>query len=678
MDKIRLSKNIVLDCLNTTLIINHNAHQETVQLDNLEFQVLKYLVEHKDIVVTKEELLSLWPSTVVMDHSLARVLSIVRKKLGDSSKKSTFIKTLNRQGYIYVGLNSVTDTTDIELSKNKNHILLFSMTITVVLLAFCFYLWNSLVSGGKPEQNTQSIYRTEIIVDPEVQKQDLDINRSGSQLAYSARNLGQEYWFLRIKNLRTNKFIEHRIDNTNISSPVWLDEQTIVFQSRSFEQCLIKKITLQSSGLLSEASTISSCNLNSTNQGMAALTENSVIVVNSLLAKSSSGMYALDIVTGEQNNLGGSASQENEIYFVRTSPDRKYLVTLSTSSWFSTMIKLYHVNDIENEIWHKEVKRVLYTVALSNKQLTHVNEYGGMSVNNFINEDVTSLNAIFTSTIYNPLAHDSDIFLLEGLYASSNLALMNLSTKNVKEITHFEGVNVSLPKQINSDDFIFVSNQSGKNQIWLASFDDSIAKQLTVFERSYNISSIDIDTSLNRIALTTQFGVVMLNKDNVGQYQELISIPNAELPVIHEGSLFYTKVRSEGTDIYQYDLLTNTEQLYIKDGYKLVKDAENFYYIKYFQPGIWKKSFTENDQLLSTPFGHLTLERWSMLDGKLYLLNEGQLVKYDLVTKLVTDLKSMQCSEPDIWQEDACIFIQEVPNANRIVKMSKQNGVGEK
>ncbi len=72
MDKIRLSKNIVLDCLSSALIIDNNA-QNIVPLDNLEFQVLKYLVEHKEVVVTKDELLALWPSRVVMDLSLIHI-----------------------------------------------------------------------------------------------------------------------------------------------------------------------------------------------------------------------------------------------------------------------------------------------------------------------------------------------------------------------------------------------------------------------------------------------------------------------------------------------------------------------------------------------------------------------------------------------------------------------------
>jgi DNA-binding winged helix-turn-helix (wHTH) protein len=668
MDNIRLSKNIILDCLNTSLIID----QKIVSLDNLEFQVLKYLVEHKDIVVTKEELLSLWPSTVVMDHSLARVLSIVRKKLGDSSKKSRFIKTLNRQGYLYVGLNSAVNANDIELLQSKSRVSLISSTIVAVILLLGLYFSNILLDI---DNTKQVIYRTEIIVDPEIQKQDLSINQNGVQLAYSARILGQEFWFLRIKDLRTNRQVDHRIDNTNISSPIWLDNQTIVFQSRSFEECEIKKMYLLASGELSAAVTIDSCNISSTNQAMATLTENQLVIANTSLTNA---LSVLDITTGAKSALVSASNQDSEIYFIQTSPDRNYLATLSTSNWFSTIIKLYHVSDFDNEVWQKEVKNILYTVALSNTHLTHVNEYGGMSEQNILSEKIAPLNAVFTSTIYSPLTHSNDIFLLEGLYSSTNVALVNISTSNVKEITHFNGVNVSLPKQVNNDNFIFVSNQSGKNQIWLASFDDEIAKQLSVFERSYNISSIDVDTSLNRIALTTQFGVVMLNKDNAGQYQEVISIPNAELPVIHEGSLFYTKSHAEGTDIYQYDLLTNSEQLYIKDGYKLIKDAGYLYYIKYFQTGIWQRSFSDGDRFFSTPFGHLTLERWNVHNGILYLLIENQLAKYDLDKSLVIPFENIQCSEPDIWLESSCIFIQETSNANRIVRISRQSTIREK
>ena len=676
MDKIRLSKKIVLDCLNTALIIDHNT-DDIVVLDNLEFQVLKYLVEHKGVVVTKDELLSLWPTAVVMDHSLARVMSIIRKKLGDSSKQPKFIKTLNRQGYLYLGLNCPVSVHDIKPSKIKTSVSISLMPVVMVLFILSCIIGYFLLNTD-PNRNEQFIYQTEVIVDPETQKQDLSINRNGSYLAYSARNLAQESWFLRVKSLRTNTVVDHQVDNANISQPVWLDNKTLVFQHRTFGQCLIKKITLLSTGQLSQASDVTSCNKNSVNLAMAGLTANSLLIVEPSTVNGSAKIHLLDLASGKKSILDDSESTDSEIYFIQTSPDSKHVVTLSTSNWFSTTIKLYAIDDFKNEIWHKEVQNILYTVALSNERITYINEYGGVSVNNFINNQTELLNTIFTSQVYSPLANNNDIFLLEGLYASSNLTLVNFLTNVSKDITQFDGVNITLPKQVNSENYLFLSNQSGKNQLWLASINGGKAKQMTVLERSYNISSFDADGLLNRIALTTQFGVLVLHKDSKGQYQELISIPNAEDPVIYEGLLFYTKIGLDGTDIYQYDLLTDVEQLYIKDGYKLVQDSGYFYYIKYFQPGIWRAHINEETRFFDTPFDNLASEQWHIKNGELYLLHENELIKYNLQQKSEMTFKNVDCNEPDVWLTNSCIKIQDAPHANRIVKISKKSIIKEK
>src|SRR5262249_4130871 len=62
------------------------------------FELLRYLVENPDRLVTKEELLkAIWPNVVVTDESLMRCVSEVRQAIGDS--RQTIIATVPRCGY---------------------------------------------------------------------------------------------------------------------------------------------------------------------------------------------------------------------------------------------------------------------------------------------------------------------------------------------------------------------------------------------------------------------------------------------------------------------------------------------------------------------------------------------------------------------------------------------------
>jgi pimeloyl-ACP methyl ester carboxylesterase len=66
------------------------------------FDLLLYLVEHRDRVVPKRELLEgLWPDTIVTEGSLQRAVSLARTALGE--RGSALIQTFPRQGYRFVG-----------------------------------------------------------------------------------------------------------------------------------------------------------------------------------------------------------------------------------------------------------------------------------------------------------------------------------------------------------------------------------------------------------------------------------------------------------------------------------------------------------------------------------------------------------------------------------------------
>jgi len=74
------------------------AADREVALRPKNFELLRYLVENPDRLVTKEELLkAIWPNVTVTDESLMRCVSEVRHAIGDS--KQIIIATVPRCGY---------------------------------------------------------------------------------------------------------------------------------------------------------------------------------------------------------------------------------------------------------------------------------------------------------------------------------------------------------------------------------------------------------------------------------------------------------------------------------------------------------------------------------------------------------------------------------------------------
>ena len=67
------------------------------------FALLAFLVEHRERLVSKDEILEkVWEGRIVTDSALASRIKSARKVLGDDGKAQRFIKTIHGQGFRFV------------------------------------------------------------------------------------------------------------------------------------------------------------------------------------------------------------------------------------------------------------------------------------------------------------------------------------------------------------------------------------------------------------------------------------------------------------------------------------------------------------------------------------------------------------------------------------------------
>jgi class 3 adenylate cyclase/DNA-binding winged helix-turn-helix (wHTH) protein/tetratricopeptide (TPR) repeat protein len=80
------------------------SHQgNAIKLRPKVFEVLEYLIRHRDRVVSKDELLAhLWPQQFIADGTLNACLMAVRKAIGDNGQAQLRIQTLHGRGYRFV------------------------------------------------------------------------------------------------------------------------------------------------------------------------------------------------------------------------------------------------------------------------------------------------------------------------------------------------------------------------------------------------------------------------------------------------------------------------------------------------------------------------------------------------------------------------------------------------
>ena len=83
------------------MVVTRNG--AVVELEPKAFDVLRLLLEHRDRLVPKDELLDeVWRDTFVTPNVLTRAIAQIRKAIGDDAHESKYIETVAKRGYRFI------------------------------------------------------------------------------------------------------------------------------------------------------------------------------------------------------------------------------------------------------------------------------------------------------------------------------------------------------------------------------------------------------------------------------------------------------------------------------------------------------------------------------------------------------------------------------------------------
>jgi len=104
---------------------------EAIPLRPKVYSVLRYLVSHPGVLVTKKQLLeAVWPDTFVGDSVLKDSIRQLRHVLGDESKRPQFIETAHRRGYRFIARVREAPSKNIESSSDSSGQFVTSGSVT--------------------------------------------------------------------------------------------------------------------------------------------------------------------------------------------------------------------------------------------------------------------------------------------------------------------------------------------------------------------------------------------------------------------------------------------------------------------------------------------------------------------------------------------------------------------
>jgi DNA-binding winged helix-turn-helix (wHTH) protein/predicted ATPase/class 3 adenylate cyclase len=95
---------VFAECVLDTRLYLLYRRGTTVRLRPKVFHVLQYLLEHRDHVVSKNELCAhVWPSQFISDATLEGCITLARRAIGDSGRVQRLIQSRRGYGYRFVG-----------------------------------------------------------------------------------------------------------------------------------------------------------------------------------------------------------------------------------------------------------------------------------------------------------------------------------------------------------------------------------------------------------------------------------------------------------------------------------------------------------------------------------------------------------------------------------------------
>ena len=95
---------VFADCLLDTQLYTLSRAGRAIPLRPKAFHVLRYLLEHRDHLVSKEELCAhVWPAQFISDATIEGCIKRARQAIGDTGRAQQLIQTRRGYGYRFVG-----------------------------------------------------------------------------------------------------------------------------------------------------------------------------------------------------------------------------------------------------------------------------------------------------------------------------------------------------------------------------------------------------------------------------------------------------------------------------------------------------------------------------------------------------------------------------------------------
>lgn len=569
---------------------------DELSLEPKSVDLLSYLIENPNRVISKQELMDNVWRTIVSDNTISRSIVRLRRTLGDDSQNPEYIATIPRKGYRLIAPVQVIDQPQEHRSLRVWAVVL-GLTMLLALITFGRAYWPKSAGADKPSLPMKLTPVTTLVGD----EIDPALSADGRLLAFSHRESEGKLWRVMVKNLDTNELYAITPATKNAWLPAWSPDNTkIVYQNLSLDYChvSIADVSDLNAPVINES--ILNCNVGVGSGNVIwggpdvlyyaeAVSENDPFVI-----------YRYHISSKNLNQITSPPNSGRGDYRLQLSPDGKWLAFVrNTVYWAESELWLYAIDTAETRRITSLPIRLRALAWLPNStHLVVANAYKQLQT---VNID-TGATAEITSEVlplFHPSAggeklvasagsfHNREIWHAQGAFDSVKPAATTLKPFIVSTKSDY------LPRlNPNTSSVAFVSERSGLPQIWLLDETDQL-HQLTEFDQPYHFQSLNWSPDGGKLVTAVNNRLIWIdiaNRQVHSSSEELQAVAKPVWDWDNQQVYFSQKMGLEW-QLFSYSTVDQViTQITRTGGYRSSpsRSGNTIFLSKLPQPGLWK------------------------------------------------------------------------------------------
>lgn len=533
--------------------LRHVDTNEEIEIDLKLFELLSLFIAQSNTIISRQTILEhLWAGSIVTDNAINKLIANLRSILGDDAKAPRYISTVPKRGYRWI-----CDVVSIEEStseKNTNHEIAeaseghqpvlsqtnwrrpkYSSHLIFILLFVLIgiSLWGMLGEHGERESShTVALTRASGL------ELSARMHPNGKHLYYLKQHEGRQSNELWIKNLETAVVKRANTAGANMSHIISVNDEdanttSLLYLDKNQNNCGVNKATfLKPSYTIKTIKTLFDCS----DKRIKDIDFNAKQQIIYYAAQPKNfwpnQVYAYDLNTKKHTLITQTEPTGWGHHNIDVSPDGNKLLIMSTKSDYKTQVLslnllTHEITDgvefnkpVREAIWHHDSQRINYFSTAPAQQI--------------IQSDFNGSNAFVMVSVTEELSANMSLFP-DGknlLFSTQNKNYNNrwLSASERENVLDNSTVSDFYPALFHhSEQILFISNRSGRRQLYITGSGGELANIVTNFSQSHWLGYVRVSEDDNDILLNVDNMVYQLPASKLNERKPLTSLANEYL-----------------------------------------------------------------------------------------------------------------------------------------------------